>query len=106
MESVIWQDLSCAPKCTIAEAHVMIKEVFRNENDISAKEEIQSKGSWISCKNEHSRWKKGSVCKKSKRKKGFIRLGRSNVTFSFYIKKFFRYFWYLYSDRFAKRIGN
>ena len=52
-------------------------------------EEIQSESSRISCKNEHSRRKKSSGCKKSKGKKGFIRLGRSNVTFSFYMEEIF-----------------
>ena len=68
--------------------HLIIKEVFRYEDDISAKEEIQSQGSWVPCQNEHSWRQKGSVRKKSKRKKSVIRLGRRNVAFSFYMEKY------------------
>ncbi len=51
------------------------------EDDISAEEEIQSKGSWLQSKNEHSRRKKSLSCKKSKRKKSFVSIGRIYVAF-------------------------
>ena len=60
----------------------MSKEVDFNENDISAKEKIQSKSSRIQSKNEHSRRKKSFSCQKSKRKKTVISLGRIYVAFS------------------------
>ena len=49
----------------------MEKEVFCNEDDISAEEENQSQGAWIPCKNGYSRWKKGSGCQKSEGQKVF-----------------------------------
>lgn len=42
------------------------------ENDISAKEEIQSESSRIPRKNEYKGWKKSFSCKKIKRKKKII----------------------------------
>ena len=62
---------------------VQKKEVHANEDDISAEKEIQIKGSWISGKNEHSRRKKSLSCKKSKRKKSIVSIGRSFVAFFF-----------------------
>ena len=66
-----------------------IREVYQpqggvctNENDISAKEKIQSKSSRIQSKNEHTRRKKSFSCQKSKRKKTVISLGRIYVAFS------------------------
>ena len=53
-----------------------------NEDDISAEEEIQSKGSWIQSKNEHTGRKKSIGCQKSKREKTDISLGRIFVAFS------------------------
>ena len=53
-----------------------------HEDDISAEEEIQSEGSRISRKNEHSKRQKGFGCQKSKGKKAVVCLGHSNVTFS------------------------
>ena len=49
-----------------------MKEVYRYENDISAKKEIQSQSSWFSEKNENIEWKKGALQKKSKRKKKMV----------------------------------
>lgn len=45
-----------------------------NEDDISAEEEIQSKGSWIQSKNEHTGRKKSIGCQKSKRQSEIISL--------------------------------
>ena len=53
-----------------------------NEDDIPAKETFQSESSWIQSKNGHSRWKKSSCSKKSKRKKEIISVGRIYVAFS------------------------
>lgn len=55
---------------------------MNNENDISAKEAFQSKGSWIQSKNEHTGRKKSISCQKSKRKKTVISIGRIYVAFS------------------------
>lgn len=55
-----------------------------NEDDISAKKEIQSKSSWIQSKNENSRRKKSIGCQKSKRKKAIISLGRIYCGLFFY----------------------
>ena len=44
---------------------VKYKEVDIYENDIPAKKETESKGSWFQIQNEHSRRKKSSCCKKS-----------------------------------------
>ena len=59
-----------------------LRLVCTNENDISAKEKIQSKSSRIQSKNEHTRRKKSFSCQKSKRKKTVISLGRIYVAFS------------------------
>ena len=56
------------------------------EDDISAEEEIQIKGSWFQSKNEHGRRKKSFSCQKSKRKKSIVSIGRSYVAFSSIIK--------------------
>ena len=61
---------------------VIYKEVDIYENDIPAKEKTESKSSWFQIKNEHSRWKKSTCCKKSKRKKEIISVGRIYVAFS------------------------
>ena len=53
-----------------------------NEDDIPAKETFQSESSWIQSKNGHSRWKKSSCSKKSKRKKIIISIGHIYVAFS------------------------
>ena len=53
-----------------------------NEDDIPAKETFQSESSWIQSKNGHSRWKKSSCSKKSKRKKSIISIGHIYVAFS------------------------
>ena len=47
---------------------------IQDEDDISAEEKIQIKGSWIQSKNEHTRRKKSIGCQKSKRKKTVISL--------------------------------
>ena len=60
----------------------LIRRCRNNENDISAKEKIQSKSSRIQSKNEHTRRKKSFSCQKSKRKKTVISLGRIYVAFS------------------------
>ena len=69
---------------------VQKKEVPYYENDISAEEEIESESSRIQSKNEHSRRKKSLSCKKSKRKKSIVSIGRSFVAFSSSIRKFFK----------------
>ena len=61
---------------------LILKEVPHYENDIPAKEEIQSESSRIQSENEHSWRKKSSGCQKSKRKKTVISLGRRHVAFS------------------------
>ena len=61
---------------------VIYKEVDIYENDIPTKEKTESKSSWFQIKNEHSRWKKSTCCKKSKRKKEIVSLGRRYVAFS------------------------
>ncbi len=53
-----------------------------NEDDISAKKEIQSQGTRIPGKNEHSRRKKSTGFQKSKGKKKIISVGRIFVAFS------------------------
>lgn len=58
-----------------------MKEVYGYEDDIPAEEEIQIQSSRIPRKNEYSRRKKGSGCKKSKRKKIFDSIGRRDVAF-------------------------
>ena len=58
------------------------------EDDISAEKEIQIKGSWISGKNEHSRRKKSLSCKKSKRKKSIVSIGRRYVAFFVTVRNF------------------
>lgn len=58
------------------------KEVYPHENDISAKKETEIQGPWLSCKNEYSGWKKSFSCKKSKRKKEIISIGRVMWPFS------------------------
>ncbi len=52
-----------------------------DEDDISAEEEIQSKGSWIQGENENSRRKKSIICEKSKGKKSIDSIGRRYVAF-------------------------
>lgn len=49
---------------------------MRDENDISAKEEVQSKSSWIQSQNEYCRRQKSVSGKKIKRKKEVISVGR------------------------------
>ncbi len=58
------------------------KEVPCYENDISAEKEIKSESSWIQSKNEYTRRKKSPGCKKIKRKKEIVSLGRNFVAFS------------------------
>lgn len=58
-----------------------VKEVFSNENDISAKKEIESESSRLQSQNENGRRKKSSCIQKIKRKKEVISLGLSNVAF-------------------------
>lgn len=53
-----------------------------NEDDISAEEETKIKGSWFQGKNEHTGWKEGTGCQKSKGKKAVNSLGRIFVAFS------------------------
>ena len=65
------------------------EEVPGYENDISAEKEIQIKSSWIQSENEYSRRKKSLSCKKSKRKKSIVSIGRRFVAFSF-IRKFLK----------------
>ncbi len=69
-------------KILIAIYMVRRRRCPRHENDISAKEKIPCKGSWIQSKNEYSRRKKSISCQKSKRKKTVISIGRMNVAFS------------------------
>lgn len=61
----------------------IVKEVFPNENDISAEKKTESEGSWFQSKNEFCRRKKGISCQKSKGKKTVICLGRNLVAFCF-----------------------
>ncbi len=44
-----------------------VKEVHRNENDISAEKKTEVQSSWIQSQNEDERRKKSYSCKKSKR---------------------------------------
>lgn len=44
-----------------------VKEVHRDENDISAEEKTEIQSSWIQSQNENKRRKKSDSCKKSKR---------------------------------------
>ena len=62
--------------------YVSQREVYGDEDDISAEEEIKIQSSWFQSKNEHSRRKKSISCQKSKRKKTVISLGRIYVAFS------------------------
>ena len=64
--------------------------VLKDENDISAKEEIQSKSSWIQSQNEYCRRQKSVSGKKIKRKKEVISLGRIMWPFSL-VCEFFAY---------------
>ena len=67
---------------TLIIKYVSQREVYGDEDDISAEEEIKIQGSWFQSKNEHSRRKKSISCQKSKRKKTVISLGRIYVAFS------------------------
>ena len=67
---------------TLIIKYVSQREVYGDEDDISAEEEIKIQGSWFQSKNEHSRRKKSFSCQKSKRKKTVISLGRIYVAFS------------------------
>lgn len=58
------------------------------EDDISAEEKIKIQSSWIQSKNEHGWRKKSFSCKKSKRKKSFVSIGRRYVAFCYIIRKF------------------
>ena len=62
--------------------------VLRHENDLSAKEKIQSKSSWIQSQNEYSWRKKSNSSKKIKRKKEIVCLGRIYVAF------FLKFLWF------------
>lgn len=54
---------------------------MRDENDVSAEEKVQSKGSRIQSKNEYC-WRKKSISsQKIKRKKEVISVGRIYVAF-------------------------
>ena len=57
---------------------------MKDENDISAKEEIQSKSSWIQSQNEYCRRQKGVSGKKIKGKKEVVSLGR--IMWPFFLK--------------------
>lgn len=60
------------------------KEVPYHENDISAEEKIQSKGSRLQSENEYCRRTKGSGCEKSKGKKSTVSIsGGSHPPFYF-----------------------
>ncbi len=50
------------------------KEGPHDENDISAQDQTESKGSWFQKENEHCQRQKSSGCQKSKGKKAVIRL--------------------------------
>ena len=67
---------------TLIIKYVSQREVYGDEDDISAEEEIKIQSSWFQSKNEHSRRKKSISCQKSKRKKTVISLGRIYVAFS------------------------
>ena len=67
---------------TLIIKYVSQREVYGDEDDISAEEETKIQGSWFQSKNEHSRRKKSISCQKSKRKKTVISLGRIYVAFS------------------------
>ena len=58
-----------------------VKEVHRNENDISAEKKTEVQSSWIQSQNEDERRKKSYSCKKSKRQKEIISIGRIYVAF-------------------------
>lgn len=51
------------------------------ENDLSAKEEIQSQGSWLQSQDEHCRRKKSISCQKGKGKKSIVSIGHNIVAF-------------------------
>lgn len=53
------------------------KETSYYEDDISAKEKTEIKGSWFQKKNEHSEWKKSFGRKKSKGKKEIVSVGHN-----------------------------
>ena len=55
--------------------------MYENEDDISAEETFQSESSRIQSENEHKGWKKSFSCKKIKRKKEVIRVGRIYVAY-------------------------
>ena len=67
---------------TLIIKYVSQREVYGDEDDISAEEEIKIQSSWFQSKNEHSRRKKSISCQKSKWKKTVISLGRIYVAFS------------------------
>lgn len=55
------------------------KEVPDYEDDISAKEEIQSESAWLQSENENCGRKKSISCKKSKRKKSIVSVSPSEI---------------------------
>lgn len=61
----------------------IVKEVFPDENDVSAEKETKSKGSWFQSENEFCGRKESISCQKSKGKKRIICLGRNLVAFCF-----------------------
>lgn len=64
---------------------IIIREVYTSEDDISAKEKAESKGSRIPCKDENCRRQKGTCKQKIKGKKKIISLGRRYCGLFFYI---------------------